>query len=148
MTRRATTWLILLLLVAPTAVLAKASAVAQAAAVAQASAGAQAAAGSGAATGIATGITEFEVNGLKVLVKRRDSSQTVVAALFLRGGVRNVTSENAGIESLMLDVASEASASYPRARMRRELARTGSSLSFGANRDYSAMTLASPTRHF
>jgi predicted Zn-dependent peptidase len=95
-----------------------------------------------------TPVTEFEVNGLKVLVKRRDSSQTVVAALFLRGGVRNITSENAGIESLMLDVATEASAAFPRAQMRRELARTGSSLSFGATRDYSAMTLASPRRSF
>jgi len=97
---------------------------------------------------VATAVTEFDVNGLKVLVKRRDSSQTVVAGLFLRGGARNVTSANAGIESLMLDVASEASAAYPRARLRRELARTGSSLSFGANRDYSAMTLASPKRGF
>ena len=97
---------------------------------------------------VATAVTEFEVNGLKVLVKRRVSSQTVVAGLFLRGGVRNITGENAGIESLMLDVASEASAAYPRTRMRRELARTGSSLSFGTNRDYSAMTLASPRRSF
>jgi zinc protease len=95
-----------------------------------------------------TPVTEFDVNGLKVLVKRRESSQTVVAAVFLRGGVRNITSDNAGIESLMLDVASEASAAFPRARMRRELARTGSSLSFGATRDYSAMTLASPRRSF
>ena len=141
MSRRATTWLVLLLLVAPATSGVKAGG-------GQAGAAAQAGAGSVAATGIGTGITEFEVNGLKVLVKRRDSSQTVVAALFLRGGVRNITSENAGIESLMLDVASEASASYPRARMRRELARTGSSLSFGANRDYSAMTLASPRRNF
>ncbi len=104
--------------------------------------------GVGRPASVATAVTEFEVNGLKVLVKRRDSSQTVVAGLFLRGGVRNITSENAGIESLMLDVASEASAAYPRARMRRELARTGSSLSFGTNRDYSAMTLASPRRSF
>jgi zinc protease len=102
----------------------------------------------GAQTSIASSVVELDVNGLKVLVKRRESSQTVFAALFLRGGVRNVTAANAGIEPLMLDVASEASAAYPRARMRRELARTGSSLSFAAVRDYSAFSLASPRRHF
>lgn len=97
---------------------------------------------------VASSVTEFDVNGLKVLVKRRDSSQTVVAGIFLRGGVRNVTGDNAGIEPLMLDVASEASAAFPRERMRRELARTGSSLSFATSRDYSVMTLASPKRSF
>src|ERR1044071_5886377 len=53
-------------------------------------------------------VTEFEVNGLSVLVKRREGSQSVVAGLFLRGGARNVTAENAGVEALMLDVATEA----------------------------------------
>jgi len=52
-------------------------------------------------------VTEFEVNGLKVLLKRRAGSQTVVAGLFFRGGARNVTEKNAGVEALMLDVATE-----------------------------------------
>src|SRR5215218_1475619 len=47
-------------------------------------------------------VTEFEAGGLKVLVKRREGSQSVVAGLFLRGGSRNVTAENAGVEALML----------------------------------------------
>jgi hypothetical protein len=88
-------------------------------------------------------VTEFEVGGLKVLVKRRAGSQTVVAGLFLRGGARNITAENAGIEALMLDSASEASLNYPRERLRRELSRMGTSISYGVNYDYSAFTLAS-----
>src|SRR5262245_45487733 len=47
-------------------------------------------------------VTEFDVNGLKVLVKRREGSQTVAAALFIRGGARNITADNAGVETLML----------------------------------------------
>ncbi|HKG11963.1 MAG TPA: pitrilysin family protein [Pyrinomonadaceae bacterium] len=94
-------------------------------------------------------VTEFETaNGLKVLVKRREGSQSVVAGLFSRGGSRNVSAENAGIESLMLDVATEASQNFPLEKMRRELARTGTSLSFGINYDYSVLTLASTRRHF
>ncbi|HXT62377.1 MAG TPA: pitrilysin family protein [Pyrinomonadaceae bacterium] len=94
-------------------------------------------------------VTEFETaNGLKVLVKRREGSQSVVAGLFLRGGARNVTAENAGVESLMLDVATEASQKFPLGVMRRELARTGTSLSFGINYDYSVFTLGSTRRYF
>ena len=93
-------------------------------------------------------VTEFEVNGLKVLVKRRENSQSVVAGLFLRGGARNVTAENAGVEALMLDVATEASQKFPRERMRRELSRTGTGLSYGLNYDYSVLSLASTRRYF
>lgn len=93
-------------------------------------------------------VTEFEVNGLKVLVKRREGSQTVVCGLFLRGGSRNVTADNAGVEALMLDVATEASATFPRERFRRELSRTGTQISYGINYDYSALTLGSTRQHF
>ena len=93
-------------------------------------------------------VNEFEVNGLKVLVKQREGSQSVVAGLFLRGGARNVTAENAGVESLMLDVATEASQRFPLEQMRRELSRTGTSLSYGINYDYSVLSLASTRRHF
>src|SRR5262245_17583271 len=59
-------------------------------------------------------VSEFDINGLKVLVKRREGSQTVAAGLFIRGGVQNITSNNAGVEAFMLGVATEASAVFPR----------------------------------
>ena len=93
-------------------------------------------------------VTEFEVNGLKILVKRREGSLTVSAGLFFRGGVRNITAANAGIESLMLSTSTEASAHFPRTRMRSELARTGTVIGSGVNYDYSALTLATPRRDF
>ena len=93
-------------------------------------------------------VTEFDVNGLKVLVKRREGNQTVVAGLFLKGGARNVTAANAGIEDLMLDVASEATLNFPREKLRKELARLGTSISSGVNLDYSGLTLASTRANF
>jgi zinc protease len=93
-------------------------------------------------------VTEFDVNGLKVLVKRREGSLTVAAGLFLRGGSRNITADNAGIEALMLAVATEASGSFPRERMRSELARMGTVLSYGVNYDYSALTLGATRPNF
>jgi len=93
-------------------------------------------------------VAEFQVNGLKVLVKRREGSQTVAAALFIQGGSRNVTADNAGVEGLMLDMASEASTAFPRERFRRELARTGTVINAGVNRDYSGLTLGSTRQYF
>jgi zinc protease len=93
-------------------------------------------------------VSEFDVNGLKVIVKRRPGSLTVAAGLFLRGGSRNITAENAGIEALMLETATEASASFPRERMRSETSRMGTAIGAGVNYDYSALTLASTRTNF
>jgi zinc protease len=93
-------------------------------------------------------VTEFEVNGLKVLVKKREGSLTVAAGLFIRGGSRNITAENAGIEALMLSVATEASTNYPRAKMRSELARMGTVIGSSINYDYSVLSLASTRPNF
>lgn len=91
-------------------------------------------------------VTEFDVNGLKVIFKRRPSSPTVSAGMFTRGGVRNQTSQNAGIEALTLSTASESSKKFPREVLRRDLARTGSAIGAGASHDFGVISLTS-TRH-
>ena len=93
-------------------------------------------------------VSEFEVNGLKVLMKRREGSLSVAAGLFIRGGASNINAQNAGIETLMLNVATEASAAFPRARMRDELARMGTVIGSSSNNDYSVLSLASTRMHF
>jgi predicted Zn-dependent peptidase len=93
-------------------------------------------------------VSEFDVNGLKVLVKRREGSQTVAAGLFIRGGVENINSSNAGIESLMLNVASEASVGFPRERLRKELSRMGTVIGESVNYDYSVLSLAATRSNF
>lgn len=93
-------------------------------------------------------VTEFEVNGLKVLVKRRPNSPTVSAGLFIRGGARNLTAQNAGIESFMLNVMTEGSRQFPREALRRELAKTASNIGSGSNYDFSALSLGSTRQNF
>ncbi len=93
-------------------------------------------------------VSEFEINGLKVLVKRREGSQTVAAGLFIRGGVENITSSNAGVEAFMLNVASEASANFPRERMRKELSRMGTVIGDSAAYDYSVLSLTATRANF
>ena len=93
-------------------------------------------------------VSEFDINGLKVLVKRREGSQTVAAGLFIRGGVENITASNAGVEAFMLNVASEASANFPRDRMRKELSRIGTVIGEGVNYDYSVLSMAATRTNF
>lgn len=93
-------------------------------------------------------VTELDVNGLKVLVKRRPSSPTVAAGLFVRGGSQNLTAATAGIENMTLSVAAEGSKSFPRAALRKEMSSTGSSVGAGSNSDYSVLSLASTRQHF
>lgn len=93
-------------------------------------------------------VSEFDVNGLKVLLKRREGSLTVAAGLFIRGGAANINAQNAGIETLMLSVATEASANFPRARMRTELSRMGTVIGSSSNNDYSVLSLATTRMYF
>jgi len=86
-------------------------------------------------------VSEFDVNGLKVLVKRREGSLTVAAGLFIKGGSRNITADNAGIEALMLNAATEASGAFPRGRMRDEQSRMGTVITSSVNYDYSMLAL-------
>jgi len=93
-------------------------------------------------------VSEFEVNGLKVLIKRREGSLTVAAGLFIKGGARNINAANAGIEALMLSASTEATVGFPRERMRSELSRMGTVIGASSANDYSVLSLGSTRLHF
>ena len=93
-------------------------------------------------------VSEFDVNGLKVILKNRPNSPTVAGGLFIRGGARNITEKNAGIESLMLATAVEAGEAFPRRTVRRELSSRGSSINSGVTNDYSVVGLATTRKDF
>ncbi|MBX3265729.1 MAG: insulinase family protein [Acidobacteria bacterium] len=93
-------------------------------------------------------VTEFEVNGLKVLVKQRPAAPTFSGGLFFKGGVRNYTAETAGIENFMLNVATEAGKRFNRQQVRRELSRTGSSLAGSAGSDFGVVSFVSTKENF
>lgn len=93
-------------------------------------------------------VTEFEINGLKVIVKRRPSAPTVAGGLFIRGGARNIDEKNSGIENLMLASAIEAGQKMPRTIVRRELSRLGSGIGSAVSNDYSVISFASTRGNF
>jgi len=93
-------------------------------------------------------VSEFDINGLKVLMKRREGSLTVAAGLFIRGGASNINSTNAGIETLMLSASTEATAGFPRETMRSALSRMGTVIGSSSNTDYSVLSLGCTRLHF
>lgn len=93
-------------------------------------------------------VSEFDVNGLKVILKRRPGSPTVAGGVFVRGGARNINEKNAGIEALTLAAAIEAGKNFPRQTVRRELAGMGSEIGAGSNNDYSAISLGTTRDNF
>lgn len=98
--------------------------------------------------GSAASVSEFDVNGLKVIFKRRTSSPTVSVGLFVRGGVQNQTPADAGIENLALSAAVESSKRFPRDVLRKELSRTGSVIGAGSTYDFSVLSLTSTAENF
>src|SRR5215203_4278947 len=96
----------------------------------------------------AASVTEFEVNGLKVIVKRCASAPTVAGGLFIRGGARNIGEKDAGIENLMLASAVEAGQKIPRATVRRDLSRLGSGIVSGVTNDFSAVSFVTTRSNF
>ena len=93
-------------------------------------------------------VSEFEVNGLKVLLKQRPGIQTVAGGIFIRGGSANLSPAEAGLEDLMLRVSEEASMRFSRSSLRGELARTGSTIGSGSGYDYSVLSFTSTRANF
>jgi predicted Zn-dependent peptidase len=73
---------------------------------------------------------------------------TVAAGLFIRGGSSNISAQNAGIETLMLSAATEATTNFPRAKMRTELSRMGTVIGSSSNNDYSVLSLGTTRMQF
>lgn len=91
---------------------------------------------------------EFDVDGLRVLLRSNPQSEVVTAKAFLQGGLSFAGAERAGLELLALEVGEKQSENYPKEKMGRELTRLGSQLASSANQDFSTFTLNSLQRNF
>jgi len=93
-------------------------------------------------------VEEFTVNGLKVILKKNTANQVVVAQLYIRGGVMNLTPELAGIEPLLFDAAKQGTAKYPKEKINAELARMGTQIGNDVTRDYSVIQMRCVKTYF
>jgi zinc protease len=70
----------------------------------------------------------FDVSGIQVILRQSTANNVVAANLYLLGGTRQVTAQNAGIEPLLLEVSDRGTAKYPRATLRRRMSALGSEI--------------------
>jgi zinc protease len=80
------------------------------------------------AVAISTLTNTFDVSGIQVILRQSTANNVVAANLYLLGGTRQVTAQNAGIEPLLLEVSDRGTAKYPRATLRRKMSALGSEI--------------------
>ena len=88
-----------------------------------------------------TATSDFEINGLHVIVRRNTATDVIAANLYLLGGSQQLTPQTQGIEALMLSASGKGSRRYPGTKLRSELQRLGSDISIGVGEDFSTYGL-------
>ncbi|MEP7380507.1 MAG: pitrilysin family protein [Gemmatimonadota bacterium] len=114
-------------ILAHVALLAFCAVAASASAQAQAQAPAPALGASAAGAAADTGTVTYETGGVRV-IQRQTSGDIAVANLYLLGGLRQVTWENAGIEPLLLEASERGTKGYSKDRLRRAMSRLGTGI--------------------
>jgi zinc protease len=90
-------------------------------------------------------VTLATAAGIPVLVKRIPGARFAAGQLYVRGGTRNWTAANAGIEQLAFDVAaSGGTKSLDKTAYSRRLASLGAHLGADARNDFSSLSLSVP----
>ena len=88
-----------------------------------------------------TATSDFEINGLHVILRRNTATDVVAANLFLLGGTQQLTPATQGIEALLFAASERGSRKYPGPRLRQELARVGSQIRVGLSEDWTTYSL-------
>jgi zinc protease len=88
-----------------------------------------------------TATSDFEVNGLHVIVRRSTATDVIAANLYLLGGSQQLTPQTQGIEALLISASGKGSRHYPGTALRQELQRLGSDIAVGVGEDFSTYGL-------
>ena len=99
-------------------------------------------------SGFAQQTESFTVNGLKVIFKENTSTDIVAAQMYFKGGVALLEPSDAGLESLTLQTATDASKNYPRDILSSKLASMNSQLSASSGLDFSSINLLCVKQYF
>jgi zinc protease len=93
--------------------------------------------------------TDFvTTNGLKTIHRHVTGNDVVAAQIYFRGGARNVTEKNAGVESLLFEVATEGTKNFSKSEINREMARMGTVIDGDSGYDFSVVELRCVRQNF
>jgi zinc protease len=83
-----------------------------------------------------TATTMFEVNGLKVILRRNTANQVVSANVYLLGGSQQLTPATQGIEAFLLNASELGTKSFPKEAARRVTAQLGTTIVIAPRDDW------------
>ncbi len=89
----------------------------------------------------------FDVAGIRVILRKTDNN-IVAANLYLLGGARQLTPQNAGIELMLLDASERGTRSYSKESLRRKMSRLGTDVVIDAEKDWTMFGIRSTTDVF
>jgi zinc protease len=92
--------------------------------------------------------TSYEVGGIRVIHRLTPANDIVAANVYLLGGVRQITDENAGIEPLLLEASDRGTREYPKDRVRSVLSRLGSTIVVDPETDWTMFGLRATREGF
>ena len=95
-----------------------------------------------------SGTVSYDVGGIRVVHRYVTANEVVAANVYLLGGTRQVTPDNAGIEQLLLEVSGYGTRKYPRDTLRRRMAALGSTIDISAGRDWTRIGLRATSATF
>lgn len=86
-----------------------------------------------------TATSRFVVAGIPVILRHSTSAGVATADVYLLGGAREETDATAGIEPFLLDVSDRGTKHFPRALLRRTMARLGTSIVVDPTADWTSI---------
>ncbi|MEO7362934.1 MAG: hypothetical protein ABI120_21555, partial [Gemmatimonadaceae bacterium] len=92
--------------------------------------------------------SKFEVSGIPVILRQVTANNVVAANLYLLGGVRQLTPETQGIETLLLESSEYGTRKYPKNVLRQKMARLGSAVGVSPGIDWTNVALRATTTGF
>jgi predicted Zn-dependent peptidase len=87
-------------------------------------------------------------NGLKTVHRRVTGNEVVAVQVYFRGGTRNISEKNAGIETLLFEVAQQGTKNFSKGQINRELARMGTIVEAASGYDFSVMAMRCVRQNF
>lgn len=83
-----------------------------------------------------TATTTFDINGLKVILRRNTANDVVAANVYLLGGTQQLTPATQGIEMLLLNSSDRGTQRFPRESARQVTAQLGSTIDIKPSKDW------------
>ena len=97
---------------------------------------------------IDTATSKLLVEGIPVILRQVTANNVVAANLYLLGGVRQLTPETEGIETLLLESSEQGTKKYPKNVLRQKMARLGSAIAVSPGIDWTTIGVRATTTGF